>query len=410
MVDGKSTLTSKYGEFDRVSHIMYFRDRVHLKGENGTLDSDTLRYNTETKMAYFYGATTIVNPDGTIHSRKGQYNTKTEVAKFQSRANIETPDYIMTGDTVDYDRVTQYGVSVGNVILYAKKDSSTIYGDEAEYSGLKNYSKVYGKARLKNPVKGQKNDTLYLAADTMLTINNNDNLRRKITAYHHVRIFKADIQGIADSLVYAFEDSTIRFYHDPVLWNKGNQITGDTIIVHMANKKIDKVRIRTNSFVISQDTLKNFNQLKGRNMVARFDSSKLRRIDVDGNGQSIYFALDGDTVLSGMNKVVCSNMVVKFADSLGKNKLKTITFLKQPEAVFIPPHEIEEPERRMKGFRWRIAERPERDAMAGNKPGGLQAKPVGPSKLRKKVRAAAAGKGKQAAKPAKKPLVTQKAK
>ena len=74
-----------------------------------------------------------------------------------------------------------------------------------------------------------------------------------------------------------------------------------------------------------------------------------------GNGESIYFALEGDTSLVGMNKVFCSDMTVRF---VGK-KVKTITFLKKPDAIFIPPHEILEPEKRLKGFRWRKAEEPQ---------------------------------------------------
>ncbi|MES2389745.1 MAG: OstA-like protein [Bacteroidota bacterium] len=365
MRDDKSTLTSEYGEFDRVSHIMYFRRKVHMTGKNSVLDTDTLRYNTETKMAYFYGRTKIVNKEGTLRSTKGQYNTKTEVAKFENRADVETPDYIMIGDVVDYDRENQYGTALGNVIMFSKKDSATIYGDEAEYSGTQHFTKVYGKARLKDPVKGAKGDTLFLAADTLLSTNTNDNVERKTIALHHVQIWKKDLQGIADSLIYVFRDSTIRFFRDPVLWNGGNQITADTIFAFIKDRRIDRLKMRQNSFVISQDTLKNYNQLKGRHMIASFDSSRLRRIDVDGNGQSIYFALEGDTALTGMNKVICSNMVVRFADTLGKNALKTITFIKQPEAIFIPPHEILEPEKRLKGFKWRGTDRPSKESVTG---------------------------------------------
>ena len=123
----------------------------------------------------------------------------------------------------------------------------------------------------------------------------------------------------------------------------------------MKQQKIHKMFLRKNAFLISSDSLKNYNQVKGRNMVAYFnDSTRIEKIDVKGNGESIYFALEGDTSLVGMNKVQCSDMTVRFR---GK-KVKTITFLKKPDALFIPPTEIQEPERRLKGFRWRISEQP----------------------------------------------------
>jgi hypothetical protein len=133
----------------------------------------------------------------------------------------------------------------------------------------------------------------------------------------------------------------------------------------MANNKIDKMYLKSNAFVISQDTIQNFNQLKGRSMTAYFNAaSKLDRIHVDGNGESIYFALDEeDNTMMGMNKMLCGRMVIKFLD----NKVSTIRAITTPDAVFTPPHEIEEPSKRLKGFSWRIEEKPKRvDVMVRN--------------------------------------------
>jgi hypothetical protein len=58
--------------------------------------------------------------------------------------------------------------------------------------------------------------------------------------------------------------------------------------------------------------------------------------------------------MMGMNRMLCSKMEIRFKD----NKANTIRALTTPDAVFIPPHEIEEPDRRLKGFSWRINERP----------------------------------------------------
>ena len=145
-----------------------------------------------------------------------------------------------------------------------------------------------------------------------------------------------------------------------MLWNAAQQITGDTVRVQLANKKLDKVYVLNNAFLVQQDTIKNFNQIKGRDVTAYFRKGKINQIDVNGNAQNIYFALEKDTVLQGMNKVIAANISVKF-DSL--NKVSTITFLKQPEALFIPPHEIVPAETKLKGFAWRISERPAYDSI-----------------------------------------------
>jgi hypothetical protein len=131
----------------------------------------------------------------------------------------------------------------------------------------------------------------------------------------------------------------------------------DSIHIQMANNRISKMFLKTNSFVISQDSLKNFNQIKGRRMTTYFAENKVSSVFVEGNAESLYFALDeGDSLVMGMNKMLCSKMDIRFKD----NKVNTIKALTTPDAVFIPPHEIQEPDRRLKGFTWRIDEKPKR--------------------------------------------------
>jgi hypothetical protein len=91
-------------------------------------------------------------------------------------------------------------------------------------------------------------------------------------------------------------------------------------------------------------------------MTALFHDNSISRVDVNGNGESIYFALENDSALVGMNKVACSDITIGFLNEA----LNTISFIKSPDAQFIPPHELQEPDRRLKGFAWREKERPTR--------------------------------------------------
>lgn len=364
IVDGKNTLTSTIGEYNRNTKMMIFKKKVRLVSENYTLETDTLRYNTETKIAYFSGPTTITTADGVLKSNKGEYDTNTETASFEGRSNVNTAEYKLTSDYSTYNKAKDRGFAKGNVVMFSKKDSITIFGDEAIYSKNSGYSKVYGHVLMKSPAE---KDTMFLTADTLLSLGSADpqtgkSKASKLLAYNHVRIFKSDFQAICDSLVYNFADSTIYFYQDPVLWNAGSQLTADSVWLLQKNNAPDKMYMRGNAFIISRDSLKNFNQVKGKNMLAFFNKNQIQRINVNGNGQSIYFALEGDTALTGMNRVNCSNMIVRFKE---KNKLKNITFLTKPDAAFIPPHELQEPEKRFKGFKWRVDERPSKKSVTG---------------------------------------------
>lgn len=168
------------------------------------------------------------------------------------------------------------------------------------------------------------------------------------------------MQGLADSLEYRAADSTLFFYKNPVLWSDENQMTADTISMLIEHNTISKIFLTTNSFVISKDTLLNHNQIKGRNMVAEFGGGKLKRVNVNGNGQSLYFAVDEKThVLTGMNKIICSNITIRFREG----KVHDLSFYVKPEANFIPPHELDADEKELEGFSWKEASRPVKSAV-----------------------------------------------
>lgn len=364
--DGETTLVSEQGFYSSGSKIFRFRKNVKVTNpvKNYTLTSDTLHYDSRTKIATFKGPSTIVSKDGVVNATEGEYNTASEETILRGpggRAQVQTGSFILSGDQIKYDEKRKVGVARKNVTLYSEKDKVIIEGDFANYWGNIGITKVYGNALMKSVVNG---DTLYLTADTLTSIENEqDPGKKRMLAYHHTQIFKSDLQGLCDSLVYNYGDSTIYFYEKPILWNGQNQITADSINVQLAHSKIQRMNLNVNSFIISQDTLLNFNQIKGKKMTAHFKDEGIYRVDVDGNGESIYFALEDDSITTGMNKVLCSNMVIRLED----NKVKTISFLTKPDGKFTPPHEIQEPETRLKGFVWKGKERPKLSDLLGKR-------------------------------------------
>jgi len=105
--------------------------------------------------------------------------------------------------------------------------------------------------------------------------------------------------------------------------------------------------------VISETAEENYNQVKGRKMIAYFDIGQLQRVDVNGNGESVYFELEADTLVMGMNSVICSNMKLLFEDQ----NITDIVFY-SPDGSFIPFHEIAPASTKLDGFNWRPGERP----------------------------------------------------
>jgi lipopolysaccharide export system protein LptA len=364
VTDATTILTSKKGYYRAFDSSIAFKGDVFLYDtkDKQELRTDTLTYYTITKDAFFHTYTTITDKDGILSAQKGKYNTLTKVPEFEGNAQVENEKYILKGEKMYSDRASDYNWVRDNVELFSKEEELTVFGDEMIYREEYGNSKVYADkekwALMRKPFG--ENDTLYVAADTLFTVNDTINNIRRLHAYYDVKLFSNELQGRCDSLIYDYNDSTITFLKDPVLWNANSQIKAERIVAYLSNNEIDSMRLTTRAFVIQRDTLNNYNQIKGRNMIAYFESSQIRTLDVNGNSQTLYFVLEADTLLTGMNKIDCGSMVMHFADS---SKLSSMVFRTKPEAKFTPAHEILEPDTRLPDFRLRFKERPEKGVL-----------------------------------------------
>ena len=362
LTDPQNTLDSQRGFYDTNSKVFVFTNNVHLVTPDSELNNDLLRYNTVSKIAYFDGPTRIKGKDGNLYAEGGNYNTITRVSNFKKNAKIDTPNYLLGGDELVYDEVKMYGVARGHVSLISKKDNLTLRGDVGRYWRALGRTKLYGGRPVVRNISDK--DTLYMAADTLVSVEarpGQTTTRTVLYAYPRVKIFRGALQGICDSLTYDRQDSIIYLNRNPVLWQAKNQLTADSMQIRSKRGRVDEIRLYANAFAVDQDTLLNFNQTKGRNMMAYFRDNKLRRVDVLGNAESIFYALENDTATTGMNRVLSANMRMLFLES----KLNKITVLANPEARFIPPHELKPDDERLKGFRWLAKERPTRRQVLG---------------------------------------------
>ena len=69
---------------------------------------------------------------------------------------------------------------------------------------------------------------------------------------------------------------------DPVIWHEETQISADTIYASLQENEIDKLFLQKNCFIMSVDTLGNFNQVKGRLSIAYFQNNQIDHISIDG--------------------------------------------------------------------------------------------------------------------------------
>jgi hypothetical protein len=366
IVDGYNELESGVGYYCTIPKIVSFKDSVILTNERYVMVTDTMVYYTLSKVALTFGETHITTTDSTtVVSEGGKFITNRQITQFY-KGTIETPSYIIRGDELFLDDQSQFYSATKNASLTAKKDNVVITGDTARYWKAEGTTKILG-----NPVmrKFMDPDTLFLSADVIISQEDSLSENDYVLAFPDVRIFHKQLQGKADSLAYYRSDSIIYLYRDPVLWNEGSQIEADSIEMFITSSGIDRMNMAINSFVITKDTLLAFekgegmtmqffyNQIKGRDMIAYFNENKLNQVDVFSNGESLYFASEGDSLLAALNKIVCSDMKI----ILEGNLVSDIYFYTNPTGTLIPPHELGEENLFLLNFTWRIEERPSKE-------------------------------------------------
>lgn len=356
LVDEQNTLTSSYGIYYSKSQKAYFYNDVLLVSPDFNLRTDSLEYSSLSKVAISKGPTYIDDRQGTtVDSKGGTYATTKEQTTF-AKGTIETRDYIIVGDDIFIDELKKFYKAKGNVVMTSKKDDILIFGDEALYDKQEGISRVYGKPVMKKIMEDQ--DTLFMSADTLVAVENVDKDKERVLGYYKILMYQDGLQGRCDSVAYFLSDSTIHMYQDPILWNDNSQMVADTIDLTFKNDLLHKMTLTRQSFLSSLDTMGQYNQIKGRNMIGQFDSlGMIQTMDVDGNGESHYFVLEGDSLFLGMNKIFCSKMRIRFED----NKMQNISFYNQPEAQFIPPIELLSDMHFLEGFEWRVNEKPTKE-------------------------------------------------
>jgi lipopolysaccharide export system protein LptA len=351
IVDGENTLVSRKGYYYASKKEFFFKEEVTLKNPQYIMRSDTLRYNTLNKTAYFLGPTKIISDENLIYCENGWYNTNTEISRFRKNSYILSREQKLKGDSLYYNRKKGIGKAYHNVTITDTIQKLIISGDYGVNYRENDVSVVTGKAMM---IKIFEKDSLFLHADTLKSTYDSTSRERKLYAYRKVKFFKTDLRGKCDSMIYSTLDSLLHLYRNPVVWSNQNQLTADSISIQISGNKIDKLYMRVNSFIISQEDSLHFNQVKGKNMTGYFSDNNLYKIRVTGNGQTIYYGRDSNKELMGVNQANCSDILI----FLKENKVEKITLIKKPEATFYPIEQVSPNELILKGFKWQLSKQP----------------------------------------------------
>ena len=210
------------------------------------------------------------------------------------------------------------------------------------------------------PQKGDVDSLINQATRVALTSQGPDSLvsdtaeTRIVIAYHDVRIFKSDLQAIADSAYFGYPDSIIRCFGKPIIWAQGSQLSADTVYIQLKNQKLDNLLLQNKAFVVNTelDSTK-YNQVKGKKISGFFKNNKMDRVFVDGNAESIYYSVEGN-IFTGMARSISGRIKVLF----NENKMTDVISIRKPSTTYYPIAKAPDDQEFLEGFLWKPELRP----------------------------------------------------
>jgi lipopolysaccharide export system protein LptA len=409
---GKSVITSDEGVYYSDTKDIFFRRNVEMKDPSTYLKTDSILYNTETQIATMVTQTYIRDSSGrVINTKAGTYSVKTRSATFTGRTSIDDKCLRIVGDRIASDDATGIVQIEGRAILIDSCQGVNILADRI-FANKK--TGAYLATRKPLMIIRQEKDSIYVAADTLFSARLTDLVRsesvrrqdslvssvlkkdtvqkdsavivkatvppkakpvvkgkgttraaapsdpardssnRYFEAYRNVRIFTDSLQAVGDSLFYSFRDSVFRLFKSPVVWNKKNQVSGDTIYLYTKNKKADRIRVFNNSFLASEVQPGIYNQVKSTRLDGFFKEGTIDSVRCKGFAESVYFMQDNDSAFTGINQTSADILDVFFR----KGDLQRVVYRSNVSGTVWPIRQKSPEEVKLKGFGWYDNRRP----------------------------------------------------
>ncbi|MCB0553768.1 MAG: hypothetical protein KDD02_09480, partial [Phaeodactylibacter sp.] len=355
---GEQQATADTIRYDGQRKIYSLEGNARFEEGKRLATADVITYDETNDKSFLVGNAHYIDEKQNIVAEEINYDARNEVYSTRGRSVISDPPQILEANQVDYNEEKGLGIAIGNVIWRDTSAELTILCEQADYDRKRDYLKASG-GRNGRPllITILEGDSLFMASDTLYALREDTvagDSARQLRAFHDVRIYKSDLQAISDSLTYSTTDSIFRLFQNPIVWSDTSQFFADTVNILLADKKVDRIFLRNNGFIINSPDELFFNQIKGKNITAFFEESELRRMEVAGNAESVYYARDDKGGYVGVNKTVCSEMMLYFGD----NQVERIKFFTEPKAEMQPMRQADHKALQMPGFFWEKKRRP----------------------------------------------------
>lgn len=318
-------------KFNRITLVK----NAHIKDDSQEATADSIVIDDITGEVLLFKNAHYVEGERELKGEQIAYNRKTKSLQVKGNPRVTESGREIVSQLIKYDGHTDMGVAIGHVVVSDTAEGYSIVCDTFYYGKKEKSFKAIGVLHRAYIANAFEEDSLFLSADHLESAQKTikEDSIQIMTAKGRVLIWSQSLSASCDSLYYTTLDSSFHLFGEPVMWSDSAQLSGDTIRLQLAHKKLSDVFLSPPAFIINRDNDYFNNQVKGKEIIGHFEESRIRYMTVDGNAESVYFLKDDDKGYIGTNFIQCSNMKLFFNE---EKKIDFIDFFNKPKGIIMP--------------------------------------------------------------------------
>jgi len=312
----RDTLTARAdtGLIYRDRELYDLRGNVRLRQLETLLTCRRAFYRGLEKEADFFGDVRIVDGLTIGTARRGESRRGGQLLRLFDEALMITPEYSVWADSIERDRVTEFGEAFGHVKIVETEAAVLVTGGHATFSTAGQMAEVDRDPVLTSRDRGGQ---LLTAVSRLMRFYQFEDRAVLIDSVHIVR---GRTEAVADT-AYIYSDDRVVMRGSPRVWmGDGSIMIGDEIEFHYRDNELREVYLRgqarmedtaPDSLAALYAGLPKLDVIEGDSITVYFEDKQIKQSVVIGRGRSIYVPMDTESELS-FNDVQGDTIIIDF--------------------------------------------------------------------------------------------------
>lgn len=277
-----------------------------------TMIAPEIRYSGSRYLATASKGLRVVQRGQTITAQKGEYAADSHIARFYGDVVMRDDTTRVWSDTMIVNRDVDTMFASGNVSGYDSTSNLRFEATVAHRDPVRGYYSLAGEARMWN--WDEANDTLYVAADTIISQKPRAGLGRQIDAIGNASLVRAGTAARSGRITYSEVSSLLELRNKPYVWSDSMAFVASSITANLPDKQLESMQGIGGALLMSRvqgaEPVR-YDQIAGNRLDLVFSKDTLRQINASGNAQSVTFKSE-QAQQQGLAKVACDSLRANF--------------------------------------------------------------------------------------------------